>query len=66
MLLISCSVPSREISQSPSSTLVSIGGDYTLRKNSKFVVANESGEVLVLAFVMNGGAGVRGVARAAR
>ena len=65
--LVSCFLPSREISQSPSSsTLVSIGGDYTLRKSSKFVVINESGEALALAFMMKDGAGVRGVAGTAR
>ena len=66
MSLISCFLPSREISQSPSSSLVSTDRVYILRKNSEFVVVNESGEALVLAFVMKDGAGVRGVAGTAR
>ena len=52
--------PSRKI---PSSTLVSTGGDYSLRKNSKFVVVNKSSEAFALAFVMKGRAGVGGAAR---
>ena len=64
--LVSCFFPSRKISQSPSSTLVGTGGDYSLRKNSKFVVVNESSEAFALAFMMKGRAGVGGVAGTAR